>query len=526
MDKESIKVEPFGSTSIISPRNIFISFLISIIFHIIVLIFIILFRSNNSHMENLEFIFFFFSDVALWSLCLIPLIATFRGMLQWNDPYFIFSVFIFGSIMTIYLAYVIDPHYTYLRTNWGSIAFSDFTESVLLWRLVESEFVIFIFVSTILYINRYIPKHVSQSIVKPIQLIPATLTGILCLVLGVVGYVVVWSSKSFFDALVFSMGSPELAPTPGMGKFFAFQKWAIITLPIVILSFIYALPRRRFFSFIVNFFFVLLILGSILPIMIFGARLMVVYTVYATIVVLYRFGIRLHKLHIFFLVVAILLYVFFITLVRGNPNLSGEAINVIYSLYIDPLSIKKADGEIISYLFHLDRVAIVASILHHLHATGEYLYGRSLISGPYNLVIYFINKLSQSNFNEIITSTDYVCIWRFGLIPYWGKGPPSLPGEFFMQFGYWGLFPLSIIFGYFFSWLRKKQLYSNSVMKYCLFTMISVELMNSVGAEFGLIFKFLFLHIVPITTIYTIIYFIIYGWHSKYSKFISENLKR
>ena len=203
---------------------------------------------------------------------------------------------------------------------------------------------------------------------------------------------------------------------------------------------------------------------------------------------------------------------------RRNPFLlgSGDPIFIIKSIFMEPQMISPP-MEPLSYLFAIDRVGSIASILQYLHTTGDYLFGKSLISGPTNLIIYFINKLSNLDLSEIMTSTDYAFLWTYGTLDLpLGRRPPSLVGEFFMQFGYLGIIPLSIIFSMFFRWVRKKQINSNSVMQYWFYTVLSVSILDSVFAEFGVIFKFFFFHLLPIITIYMVIRFMLYEWHYRH----------
>lgn len=506
--------------SIITNKNVSGAFIISFSFHVVVLLIALLFRADKSYIVNAEFMIFFFSDGILWTLCLVPLIAAFRKKIKWSDPYFLISLFIFIMIMTIYLAYLIDPHYVYLRINWGGIAFFEFSESLMLLRLSESEIIISIFVAIMLYINRHIPQGEHRDIIKQQELTCAGLTGIVCFILGLVGFMIYWSDKNLVESIVFQMGSPELSPEIGKGKFMGFQKWAIITLPLTMLGIIYIKPVSPLFRllFVSRFSFIIFILISIMPMIVFGARIAIFYLIYAYIVILNRFGVKFKKTHLFCLVVIAFIIIYFMTLVRMNPKLDkyGNPFDVIKYFFKNPLSLYYEKSE--SPLFYIDRVGIIASIIQQLYITGDYSFGKTLLSGPYNQIAYIINKISNLNISEIINSTDLVCLWRMGYIPVWGKGPPSLIGEIYMQFGYWGLGPLFIGFAIFFRWLRKRQLGSTSLMQYWLFTIISIELLNSIGAEFGLIFRFLTFHIIPILMIYTIIHIFIYGWHRKYSK--------
>jgi len=513
---QSILPQP---VNILTRRNIFSAFIISISFHLVVLSTALLFHPSCTHIASMQFSVFFLSDTMLWIFSLIPLLAVIRREIQWHDPYFILSGFIFTSIMMIYLGYVIDPEYTHTRYHWGTFSFRNLSAKLLLLRFAESEFVILIFVLSLLYVNRHTPSQSVQLLVRHSHLTSAVLAGIFCAILGVIGFIVQWSPADFLDTLVFRMGSPELAAAPGTGKYVAFQKWAIMTAPLIVIGIICIAPRQRFFRLLRDLLLIFVIVTSLVPITVYGARGTVIYMIYAALVIINRFAIKLRWLHGFYAMVLIFLLVFFITMARTNPTLTDTAHKTLKSLLREGFTaIRDPKIQPSSYLFQIDRVGNVASILQHLHTTGEYQYGKSILSGPGNIIIYFINKISNLNLDQIPTSTDHAFIWTHGSIEleyFYGKRPPSLPGEFLMQFGYAGLLPFSILFAMFFYWIRKNQITSKSLMTYWLWTMITVELLNSVSAEFGVIFKFFIFHIIPILTLYGAIQFFLYGWRRK-----------
>lgn len=495
----------YPCASITSIRNILTATSLSIGFHIVTLVLGVVFNNSTDHISHLEFFLFLLADVILWSLCLVPLVATYKKILSWQDPYFIFSFFMFGCVSMIYVGYIVDPEYTYRRFHWGSSVFSDFSEVAMLLRFVESEIILSIFVGVMLYVNRHaycLDYHGNH---QSIKMQPATFTGIFCILLGIVGFIAQWGADSFFHSLVFKMGSSELAAESGEGKFVAFQKWAVLTFPITIIGFANIMSKNKVIKIINDFIIISMIMTSVLPMMIYGARTIIIYLIYTAIVVLYRFGIRVRKVYAIYAIVATLSFVLFVTLIRGNRLISDEPMDIVKTIFVEPSDLVLS-REPISFIFHLDRVGSIASIVHYLHQTGEYQYGSSLFSGPVNLFIYFANKFSGMNLEDVVSSTDQAFIWQHGLVDlHLGKRPPSLAGEIFMQFGYLGMLPLSYAFSLLFFWIRKKQLSSVSIISYWLFTVVAVELLNSVGAEFGLIIKFIIFHLIPILLIYSII---------------------
>ena len=107
-------------SSIIEVRSIFLAFMISVFYHLVLLV--VLKDAGNVQIPLFEFGLFVLSDIAIWTLGLIPLFALWRKLLAWYDPFFIFMMIIFGTFSTAFLAVCIDPAATALWMSYGALA--------------------------------------------------------------------------------------------------------------------------------------------------------------------------------------------------------------------------------------------------------------------------------------------------------------------------------------------------------------------------------------------------------------------
>jgi hypothetical protein len=86
-----------------------------------------------------------------------------------------------------------------------------------------------------------------------------------------------------------------LAAESGEGKFVAFQKWAVLTLPITLIGIRSIMPRTKLLRYLNDFFIISLVITSIIPMLVYGARAAVIYMIYGGIVIVSRFGMRMRK---------------------------------------------------------------------------------------------------------------------------------------------------------------------------------------------------------------------------------------
>ena len=105
----------------------------------------------------------------------------------------------------------------------------------------------------------------------------------------------------------------------------------------------------------------------------------------------------------------------------------------------------------------LDRIGPIALMINRLEKHDDFLYGNSLIAGIVNLSNVFLLKLGLINIQAedgIPWANQSIIIWVFGKIVRGGAIPPSIPGEFYMQWGWLPFLFLSAIFGWFIAKMR------------------------------------------------------------------------
>ena len=84
------------TVSIVDRQTVITAFTVAVLFHVVALIL----GWDNVLVTLPEFWLFLGSDVALWTLGLLPLLAAWRGRLTWHDPFFWLSLlcFIIGNV--------------------------------------------------------------------------------------------------------------------------------------------------------------------------------------------------------------------------------------------------------------------------------------------------------------------------------------------------------------------------------------------------------------------------------------------
>ncbi len=164
-------------------------------------------------------------------------------------------------------------------------------------------------------------------------------------------------------------------------------------------------------------------------------------------------------------------------------------------------------------MLDLDRVLTVAFIIENTQKRKTYYYGTSLTAGFRNFFEFMKTRflgLPSTEQKYFLESHDYINRWRFGTHLTRGIGgsrPPSYPGEFFMQGGYFSLILLSIAFGVFFQWLRKRTATTQSLLGKWFFIYITTFIAFFSTALVSVIIKTLYVPVIPLLILYSLAYF-------------------
>ena len=251
-------------------------------------------------------------------------------------------------------------------------------------------------------------------------------------------------------------------------------------------------------------------LGASLPRLWNGARLDAVLAFVAVLVVAAYFGFGVRRVTLLIMSVLIGAIILWITVVRGNSSVAEDPMVVIQQLLSGDLTSDYASqvGSIAGPVLAFDRVGGLALVLEYLDLTGDYLSGESLLSGPVGIVMDLRSRLPGSQqvpamvFRQANEVTFY---WRFGRSGLGSAVPPSLPGEFYMQFGVAGVLVFSILFGLFISWFRRRIASSQSLIRRWTLAMTLILLVKATSAEASVFFSAFLFTLMPIPVTYAVV---------------------
>jgi hypothetical protein len=236
MNKEILS-NKFGhigrARSILNARNVFTAFFLSAFYHVFLLI--VLPDRPNIQTPLFEFWQFVFSDIAIWTLGLLPLFALWRGQLAWYDPFFLFWMIIFGTFSTAFLAVCMDPFSAATWMSFGASNGFDPERGSFYSSLFEAEIIILIFMLILLLTNQRIIKYSSGTFTKK-ESSAALVTGIFFSILGIYGFVRFWGERSYLATVLSATGI--FIPESGTARFVLLQGVASIAISLGLIGFL------------------------------------------------------------------------------------------------------------------------------------------------------------------------------------------------------------------------------------------------------------------------------------------------
>lgn len=482
---------------ILGLRTALYSFEISLALHLVLLLFI-----DINILGIIEYWGFFITDVCLWSLGLIPMVAVGRGRLSALDLLFPMSLIFKATYATVMCVVAIDFNYLAKSITFGSPILSSASQSVLLLRLAEAEIILIIFFLAVLITNPRSYPAAKRIASRHGEDYSAIITGLVLVGLGVFGFVMLWAERGYISTLTTDIGRNIVES--GQGRFAMFQTLAIHSIPLGLSgAVVYLLRRFRVVSSTAMFIFLGVVLASVFPQLVNGSRIQVVFLLATPLIIMANFGLRVSKRIAFTTGFVCVVIIGVVTLVRGNALLGGGSIEDQIKLSINEYT--KSKGSAIGPLLDLDRVGPIALIVEYLKGNSGYLNGSSLIAEIVNQNAMLWNRIVGETVVEgskVLIATQHITTWRFNSMDVMWAVPPSYAGEFFMQYGYLSLIALSLVFGFMFNHLREMISCSRSIIgRWCLLA-IGLGIIRGVPTEISLIYGTLIYYIVPIVAIY------------------------
>jgi hypothetical protein len=279
-----------------------------------------------------------------------------------------------------------------------------------------------------------------------------------------------------FKFLMLNLGTNEVEAQSGEGLISILARGGLFFIPFAILNL-----RRKIK---LSNYFIIVVLISLLEIP-GGSRSAVLYFV---IFSLFYYGMvndfTLKKKDLIFPSSLLLSILIIMSIIRGYNSSSLSIDNNLTSF--ESIGSIWEDDDNSSIFVAGDRVRPIAMMLKYVEGLNySYTYGETLVARPLK-TFNIINR--KIGFPEIraYTADEYTHLWRFGSIVN-KKGnwavPLSLPGEFYLQFGYISLVLFSFFFGklIFLARHNLKFIRSNFRLAFCF--MLILLLMKTVESE-------------------------------------------
>lgn len=446
--------------SIIATKSVLTAFAISTIYHVVLLLIIL--NSRNAQIPVPEFWLFALSDVAIWTLGLIPILAVWRGRLSWYDPFFLYWIMTCGTFSTVFLAVCIDPISSSIWMSYG-VANVLSLNAGFYFNLFHAEIIILIFLLVLLATNQKIITYKLINIGKNTRT-AALITEFILIILGIYGFIHIWGEYSFLTTVLSSNGAGSFITESGKARYILLQNLAVTVLPLGLVGWLSKYNREsKIKVIIINWVVITIIFCTFIPDLVTGSRLNILISFVTPIAVLRFFNFSIKKRMLGISISILIIVLLGITIIRGNeytkwitrssatPNIA-EAFDYYISQH----------GSIGYQLLYSDRVGNIAFIVKYLNENNEFLYGQSLIAGFGNNAADLLARLRGKQLLEkpFLMANEFITKWRFGnphpIVLPGGPVPPSIEGEFFMQGGYIALILFSYLLGRFFLLIRRK----------------------------------------------------------------------
>lgn len=502
---------------ILNIRNFSVSLLISITFHVVL---VVLF--SYSVVVNGFFPLFIVIDILLICMALLPLVAVARHELDWYDPICIFGFIFLLMTGTFFPAYMLEPGYVQYYSSFGYSSIRYLDSNRYLFIIIIAEFILILFYSIVVFVNRYrmnmrpisIKKHESWAVFSTFL--------ILFIVIGIPAAYLLFSSLpvSFLESITVDIGSPLVKSyEPGTARFAILVEIGLISLSLGVSCYMGISSKKSRLN---DWLLLLAIFLTILFQLTSGSRITIVYLIVQYILIAKWFADRINKRMLLLLGVAGVMVVGAITLIRENPYISNDPIQVIDQLITGEAmrAYQYSSSSTAEPILNPNRVSAVALIYDYLNTSETFLHGETMIAGAQNLLADFSGRLNLINYETYVPlrlANEVILIWSFGATFRGGTLPPSIPGEFYMQLGWFSLITLSLLFAYLLRWLRTRLYNSRSLISRWIFLIITSRIIFAVPTEVSILANVLlyFLVVIGVYGFFEILYRLSFSRYSK-----------
>lgn len=444
---------------------------------------------------------FFTADIALMAVNLIAPVAALRRRVRWHDPLVWLFVMMLAMSCGVLAPVLIAPTFSQEFLAWGSGVFGRIPQNDFLDRLTEAEAVMLCFSMVVLYVNRRGLKGEEAIQPEPRAALAMLPVSFLFVAGGVFGFMTIWQLGNFSNTFTTTMGFLDQSlVTGGNGRFGELLYLGTLALPLFLGCTFVALSGRSVTGRqLLTTIIAVLALGAALPSLIDGSRTFALAGIVTTYVQLKHFGVKIGRRIIRLCIGFAIMMVLFLTATRKNELADGSFSSSLRNFGGTAKSqLVNRGSEGLAFSFDLDRVGTIAMEIEFLREDKEYLYGESYVSGALGL----IRKVSWITTKTIPrwtlgpeTSTEHLSSWR-GV--WYSEAPPSYAGDLFMQAGWLGLLPLSLLFGVIFRNVRTRLFRTKSMLARFAWCSIGFWIVFLSGAEVARVFDKLVFHLVPI----------------------------
>lgn len=494
---------------VLNKNNFIISLLTTSFLHIPVLLYVLFSSSaNNIYFNNWGFIFFSLNNIILVVILSVPIMALIKGELYWCDIYSIISIFLILITTFTYWGYVFDPEYIQLRFISLSPHAPYLSNNLICYYLGLSEFLFSLFSLILLITNNKIIKSTVNSEINKIENNNIMITGFIILIFGIYGFYMSWKFINFFSVIFFNIGNIDLRiPQSGYAKYRIF-----IDISILFFTFFgIALINKFLFNYkiIKKYVSIFLIFIPIGPMLIYGDRTSIVQIILLNLLLINHFLFSITKKFLLLVFTLCAIIIFLLSILRGNPYLKDQSIQSLTMVITGKISLSEYRyGKTTGFFYDLDRVVTLASLLEYHHRNGEYIYGKSLIAAPARFIQDILERTKTINKsdNKWWQGSDYSKFWLYGSVnPYVTGHPPSLPAEFYFQFGFVSFIILTYLYGKLLFYIRDTYTKKISTISFFILSIIIVNQLVLIGADITYIIQIIIYQILPILALYKII---------------------
>jgi hypothetical protein len=444
---------------------------------------------------------FFTADIALMAVNLIAPVAVWRGHLRWHDPLVWLFLMMLAMSCSALVSVLINPTFAQEYLGWSSGVFDRISQNGFLLRLTEAEAVMLCFNMVVLYVNRSGLKGTYEIQAEPQVALSMLPVCFLFVAGGVFGFMTIWRLGEFSETFTTTMGFlDESLVTGGNGRYVLLQSLGTTALPLFLgCAFVVLSGRSATGKRLLTIIVAVLTLGAALPSLINGSRLFALAGIVSTYMQLRHFGVKVGRGVIVLCICFAIGMVLFLTATRKNGLAEGSFSSSLRNFGDTATSqLVNRGNEGLSFSFDLDRVGTIAMVIEFTRGGKEYLFGESLVSAAFGLIQQF-SWITTKTIPEWTlgpeTCTEHLSSWR----KVWAYGtPPSYAGDLFMQAGWIGLFPLSLLFGVIFRSVRTRLFRAKTMLTRFAWCYIGFWIAFFPTGEIVLIFYQLVFYLVPV----------------------------